>query len=46
MSELAQQLLPIEEVFNPHSSAYLENPIPQCLALLERGRFSQYTAAH
>ncbi len=42
MAEVAQNLPPIEEVFNPHSREYLDNPIPQCLALLERGRLVWY----
>ena len=42
MAEAAQPLTPVEEVFNPHSTAYMNNPVPQCLALAERGPIVWY----
>jgi cytochrome P450 len=42
MAEVAQNQTPIEHIFNPHSQAYLDNPIPQCLALSQRGRLVWY----
>jgi cytochrome P450 len=42
MAEVAENLPPVEEVFNPNSQAYLEDPIPQCLALARRGRLVWY----
>jgi cytochrome P450 len=32
----------IEEVYNPNSPEYCDNPIPHCLALAERGRLVWY----
>lgn len=32
----------LEDVFNPNSMAYSENPVPQCQALYQRGRFVFY----
>jgi cytochrome P450 len=42
MAELAQNLPPIHEIFNPHSQQYSDDPIPQCLALARRGRLVWY----
>ena len=42
MGQLQEQLPPIEEVFNPNSPEYVDNPVPQCLALLKRGRLVWY----
>ena len=42
MAEAAENLPPIEEVFNPHSEEYMTNPVPQCLALAERGPIVWY----
>lgn len=39
-SEYKQQ--PIEELFNPNSIEYCNNPIPQCMALSQRGRLVFY----
>lgn len=33
---------PVEEIFNPHSAEYINNPAPQCLALAERGPLVWY----
>lgn len=33
---------PLEEIFNPHSEEYINNPAPQCLALAERGALVWY----
>ncbi|WP_081870025.1 cytochrome P450 [Endozoicomonas numazuensis] len=38
-----EALPPIEEVFNPHSKEYCENPIPQCMELKKRGRLVWYS---
>ena len=35
-------LLPLEQVFNPFSVEYCQDPSPQCLALAERGRLVFY----
>ena len=42
MGQAQQQLPPVEEIFNPNSPEYLQNPIPQCLALKKRGRLVWY----
>jgi cytochrome P450 len=42
MGQLQEQLPPVEEVFNPNSPEYVDNPVPQCLALLKRGRLVWY----
>jgi cytochrome P450 len=42
MAEVAENLPPVEEVFNPNSQAYLEDPISQCLAMARRGRLVWY----
>jgi cytochrome P450 len=42
MGQAEQQLPPIEEIFNPHSEEYMNNPVPQCLALKKRGRLVWY----
>ena len=42
MAEVAENLPPIEELFNPQSQGYLNNPIPQCLALARRGPIVWY----
>ena len=39
-TQVAQPAL--EEIFNPHSVEYINNPAPQCLALAERGRLVWY----
>ncbi len=38
------ELPKLEEVFNPFSAEYCENPAPQCQALAERGRLVFYEA--
>ena len=35
MTQEAQILPPIEDVFRPNSTEYCNNPVPQCLALAE-----------
>lgn len=42
MAEAAQNLPPVEDIFNPHSAEYMNNPVPQCLALAERGPIVWY----
>ena len=42
MAETAENLPPIEELYNPHSQEYMNDPIPQCLALARRGRLVWY----
>ncbi len=42
MVETATPLTPIEEIFDPHSRAYLDNPVEQCLALASRGPIVWY----
>ena len=42
MGQIEEQLPPVEEIFNPHSEEYMNNPVPQCLALLKRGRLVWY----
>ncbi|NND66553.1 MAG: cytochrome P450 [Halioglobus sp.] len=42
MAEAAQNLPPVQEIFDPHSQAYLNDPVPQCLALAERGPIVWY----
>ena len=42
MAETAEQLAPIEEVYNPHSPDYLHNAPAHCKALLNRGPFVWY----
>ncbi|NQX88842.1 MAG: cytochrome P450 [Halioglobus sp.] len=42
MANVVEALPPIEEQFNPNSQAYLENPIPQCLALARRAPIVWY----
>ncbi|MAT95075.1 MAG: cytochrome [Halioglobus sp.] len=42
MAEVAQNLPPIEELFDPNSQDYMENPVPQCLALARRGPIVWY----
>lgn len=42
MAEAATDLPPIETLFDPHSKAYMENPVPQCLALAQRGPIVWY----
>ncbi len=42
MGQPQEPLPPIEDVFNPHSSEYLQDPVSQCLALLKRGRLVWY----
>ena len=42
MSEAAVALPPVAEIFNPHSPEYMNDPVPQCLALAERGPILWY----
>jgi len=42
MTDAAQQLPPIEQLYNPHSPEYLDDPVPQLLALARRGRLVWY----
>lgn len=42
MAEAAEKLPPVQEIFDPHSRAYMEDPVPQCLALAERGPLVWY----
>tara|TARA_R110002110_G_scaffold415561_2_gene650952 strand:+ start:180637 stop:181881 length:1245 start_codon:yes stop_codon:yes gene_type:complete len=42
MAEAATELAPIEEVFNPNSKDYMNDPAPQCLELAKRGRLVWY----
>jgi len=42
MAKAAEHLPPIEELFDPHSQAYMNDPVPQCLALAKRGRLVWY----
>jgi len=42
MAEAAEVLPPVEEIFNPHSIDYMNDPVPQCLALAKRGRLVWY----
>ena len=39
---MAETVPPIEELYNPHSPEYMDDPIPQCLALAQRGRLVWY----
>ncbi|CAA0112002.1 Epothilone C/D epoxidase [Halioglobus japonicus] len=42
MTEVAENLPPIETIYNPNSREYMENPVPQCLELARRGRLVWY----
>ncbi len=42
MGQVHEPLPPVEEIFNPDSPEYLQDPVPQCLALLKRGRLVWY----
>ena len=42
MSQVETTLPPLEEVYNPNSPEYLENPVPQCLELASRGPLVWY----
>ena len=42
MTQVQQNLPPIEEIYNPNSPEYLENPKPACLELAKRGRLVWY----
>lgn len=42
MADAAETLPPVAEIFNPHSPEYMNDPIPQCLALAKRGRLVWY----
>ncbi len=42
MGQAKQQLPPVEEIFNPHSEEYMNNPVPQCLAMKSRGPLVWY----
>jgi cytochrome P450 len=42
MAKVAAALPPIEELFNPHSPEYMQDPVTQCLALAARGPIVWY----
>jgi cytochrome P450 len=42
MAEAAENLPPIETLFDPHSTGYMNDPVPQCLALARRGPLVWY----
>ena len=42
MAEAATTLPPIEELFNPHSREYMNDPVPQCLELARRAPIVWY----
>ena len=42
MAEALETPTPIEELYNPNSPEYLEDPVSQCLALARRGRLVWY----
>ena len=42
MAEAAAKLPPIEQLYNPNSQEYMNDPVPQCLALAKRGRLVWY----
>lgn len=42
MGQAEQNLPPVEDIFNPHSEEYMLNPVPQCLAMKERGALVWY----
>ncbi|MGI9276081.1 MAG: cytochrome P450 [Endozoicomonas sp.] len=42
MTAEEQTLPPVEEIYQPNSIDYCNNPVPQCLALAERGRLVWY----
>lgn len=42
MSQAAENSPPLEEVFNPASQAYLDDPVPQYMALAARGKLVWY----
>ena len=42
MTQIQQDLPPIEEIFNPHSPEYMADPITACLELAKRGPLVWY----
>lgn len=42
MGQVQTELPPIEEVYNPHSVEYINDPVTQCLELARRGRLVWY----
>ena len=42
MSQAQSDLQPIEEIYNPNSPEYMEDPVPACLALARRGSLVWY----
>jgi len=42
MAQAQEELPPVEEIFNPNSLEYLNDPVPQCLALHKRGPLVWY----
>ena len=42
MANAAETPVPIEQLFDPNSAEYMADPIPQCLALMRRGRLVWY----
>ena len=42
MGQAQEQLPPVEDIYNPNSPEYMNDPIPQCLALRQRGRLVWY----
>ena len=42
MAEAAEKLPPIDQLYNPNSPEYMNDPVPQCLALAKRGRLVWY----
>lgn len=42
MTAQQQALPPLEQVYDPHSKAYCDNPVPQCIDLEKRGRLVWY----
>ena len=42
MAQAAEEQVPIEQLFNPHSPEYHRDPVPQCLALAKLGPLVWY----
>lgn len=42
MAETAEQLPPIADLYDPRSKGYMDDPVPQCLALAKRGPIVWY----
>ena len=42
MTQAQQELPPIEDIFDPHSEQYMNDPIPACLELARRGQLVWY----